>query len=519
MSALPRKQAPDAEQELFDQLVALAGKPYDFVYWAFDWGGPGLEDQEGPDIWQQKVLWDLQMGLVSFEMAIQGAIRSGHGVGKSALFSWLILWAMSTKEDTRGRVTANTKEQLMRVLWGELAKWHNLFIAKHLFKVTATAIFSADSEHEKTWRIDAIPWSKDNPEAFAGLHNYGKRLLYLFDEASAIPDSIWEVMDGATTDSNTEIIWYVAGNPTRNAGRFRDCWDKFDIANDNEEGLWHTYKVDARTCKLPNKKLIEKWRRSYGADSDFFRIRVKGDFPNASTEQLFPTEVIRLAMTREVQSQPWESLVAGLDVARYGPNANAYTLRRGKDARTPHHETWSGLSIIETGQKLVNLTHVHTPDATFVDEGGLGGGVVDYARSVNCPVIGINFGSKPGFYPDGTRVKNKRSEMLVTLLLWMKAGGCIENDEDLFDEFCSIEYSFDSKEAIAILSKEDMKVLGHKSPDRVDSHALTFALPISPRAWRSGEQRKVDYDPLSWDKVVEGVEPREKVKYPPGMWR
>jgi hypothetical protein len=38
--------------------------------------------------------------------------------------------------------------------------------------------------HEKTWRIDAIPWNEHNTEAFAGLHNQGKRILVVFDEAS-----------------------------------------------------------------------------------------------------------------------------------------------------------------------------------------------------------------------------------------------------------------------------------------------------------------------------------------------
>jgi hypothetical protein len=69
-------------------------------------------------------------------------------------------------------------------------------------------------------RADAIPWSEENTEAFAGLHNKGRR----FDEASAISDKIWEVSEGALTDEDTEIVWLAFGNPTRNPGRFRDCF-------------------------------------------------------------------------------------------------------------------------------------------------------------------------------------------------------------------------------------------------------------------------------------------------------
>ena len=68
-------------------------------------------------------------------------------------------------------------------------------MTKALFRMTATARFSLDPEHERTWRIDMIPWSEANPEAFAGLHNKGKRIIVVFDEASAIADVIWETVE------------------------------------------------------------------------------------------------------------------------------------------------------------------------------------------------------------------------------------------------------------------------------------------------------------------------------------
>ena len=58
--------------------------------------------------------------------AVRLAVASGHGIGKSALVSWIILWALSTLPDTRGVVTANTEGQLRTKTWPELAKWHAL---------------------------------------------------------------------------------------------------------------------------------------------------------------------------------------------------------------------------------------------------------------------------------------------------------------------------------------------------------------------------------------------------------
>ena len=483
------------ESEVIDLMAELKDRPLDFVYAAFPWGEPGtaLAEMTGPDTWQIAVLSDLQEGLITMDEAWRIAVRSGHGVGKSAFFSWLILWGISTLEDTRGRVTANTKEQLMRVLWGELSKWHQLFIGKFMFKVSATAIFSADPAHEKTWRIDAIPWSEENPEAFAGLHNYGKRIMILCDEASAIADVIWEVLDGATTDANTQIIWAVAGNPTRNSGRFRDCWDRFS-------GLWHSYQVDARSSAFSNKKQIAAWAEAWGEDSDFFRIRVRGEFPNAATTQLIPVETIRAGQMLEVQSQPWEPLILGVDVARFGNNESVAQFRRGRDARSMPVARWRGLSVVETANRISEMMQTHQPDAVFVDEGGVGGGVVDVLRSLGQKVIAVNFGIPASSRPQGTLVANKRAEMYVLLRDWLREGGRISANEDLYSDLVSIEYHYNKKQEIQLVSKEDMRSIGKKSPDWGDALALTFAFPVATAAWRrQGREVEQEYDPFSQD--------------------
>ncbi|MGZ5905641.1 MAG: terminase, partial [Reyranella sp.] len=123
--------------------------------------------------------------------AVRMAVASGHGIGKSALVAWIILWALSTVSDTRGIVTANTEGQLRTKTWPELAKWHALSTNKDWFTYTATSLhYSALPGRDKTWRVDAITWSENNTEAIAGLHNKGKRAFALFDEASSIADGV-----------------------------------------------------------------------------------------------------------------------------------------------------------------------------------------------------------------------------------------------------------------------------------------------------------------------------------------
>jgi hypothetical protein len=174
--------------------------PLGFVVWAFPWGEPGdLRYARGPEAWQAELLRRVGEGL-SPDHAVMEAVASGHGVGKSSLVAWLVLWAMSTSTDTRGVVTANTENQLKTKTWVELAKWYRLFIARSLFRLEATALFSVDEKRSRTWRTDMIPWSERNPEAFAGLHNQGRRVFVIMDEASTIPGIIWETARRSTRD-------------------------------------------------------------------------------------------------------------------------------------------------------------------------------------------------------------------------------------------------------------------------------------------------------------------------------
>src|SRR5215469_10547845 len=148
----------DKDHDLTEWLASVSDDPPRFVMGAFPWGEEGtrLENEPGPEQWQWDVLCDVRDGLITLNQAIQEATASGHGVGKSALVSWLILWAISTLSDTKGVVTANTETQLKTKTWAELGKWYHMFLAKHLFKLTATSLFQID--RERTWRIDMVPW-------------------------------------------------------------------------------------------------------------------------------------------------------------------------------------------------------------------------------------------------------------------------------------------------------------------------------------------------------------------------
>lgn len=467
-------------EDIGRQLVQLAGAcskdPLRFVRVAFPWGKDSLADWKGPDKWQEQVLTDIRDRLAREERmdgVLNEAVAAGHGVGKSALVAWLTLWALCTFPDTRGVITANTEAQLRTKTFAEISKWWGLCLFREWFTCSAMSIASRQPGHEKTWRIDAIPWSESRPEGFAGLHNADKRILVIFDEASAIVDPIWEVTEGALTDRKTQIFWCVFGNPTRSTGRFYECFNRF-------RKVWIHRHVDGRDAIGTNKKKIAEWARDYGEDSDFFKVRVKGEFPSASDLQFIARDIAEKAAHDSLPHVDYTRQVAilGLDVALFGDDSSVLFTRFGIDARSFGFKRYRGLDGWQLGAKVAEhyneLRKLGVGKIIInVDGGGVGAAPVAWLRANGYPVNSINFGLGA---TAADRYANLRAEMWGRMRDWLKEGGCIPDDDDLITDLTGVEYDYTPKNQILLEKKKDMKKRGLASPDTADALALTFAI-------------------------------------------
>ncbi len=513
------------EDKLTDFISNLHDDPLNYVNDIYAWGEGDLKDSTGPRQWQKEILAEIGGHLKNPETRFTPlliAIASGHGVGKSAAISMVCNWALSTNVDTKIVITANTESQLRTKTWPEITKWFRMAINSHWFKPTATSIYAISEGHERTWRADAITWSENNTEAFAGLHNKGRRIVLVFDEGSSISDKVWEVAEGAMTDENTEIIWLVFGNPTRNTGRFRECFGRY-------KHRWNHKQIDSRTVEGTNKAQIQKWVDDYGEDSDFVRVRVKGEFPRAGTMQFIASDIVGEARKRIPHTDLMDAFVMGVDVARFGDDQTVIAFRRGRDAVTVPWVKMRGADTMTVAAKISSLYNEHKPDAIFVDGGGVGGGVIDRLRMLHLPVIEVQFGGAPDratMKSEGDVVyANKRAEMWGTMKDWLK-GGSIPDSPDLEADLCGVEYGYTMKEgrdAIILEKKSDMKKRGLDSPDEGDALALTFSYTVEPTdhssiIGRKGQsQHQTHYDPLSLDYVKQdiGGGSNHKVDYDP----
>lgn len=506
--------------ELSDGIAEELAKGYDdplrFVLWAFPWGEtpelsivplpepwaskyPGCK--YGPDKWACEVLEEIgqQVRENKFDgihavKPIRHAIASGHGIGKSFLTACLVIWILATRPYSKGVVTATTGDQLKTKTFAEIAKWLKRSLVADMFTINAESITAVEAP--ESWRVDAQTCKEENSESFAGQHAASSTSFYIFDEASGVPDVIWEVAEGGLTDG--EPMMFVFGNPTRNTGRFRECFGK-------RSRVWRTRQIDSRSVFITNKEQIEEWRKEYGEDSDFFRYRVKGEFPSQSDKQFIPTGLVMEAARRDMPHNAATCAIIGVDVARFGDDDSVIYTRIGRGWLPI--KRFKGLSTTQLVAKVKKhydeVKALGFPrDRIFinVDEGGVGGGPKDQLRDDGYPVRGIQFGAGAD---DPKTYSRLREEMWGRMKLWLMDGGTIPNDQGLIDDLSAPEYDILPSGQIKLESKKDMKKRGLPSPDAADALALTFAykveeyIPLAELAFRNRSSGRRDYDPFA----------------------
>lgn len=480
----------EAQIELAKDIGSFTFDPVAYAWYAFPWGSGDLqgEGRDSPRKWQLEILDTIGKHLRDPETRHKPcliAVASGHGIGKSAAISMIAKWASDTSVDTKVAITANTEPQLRTKTMPEVAKWFQLSLTRDWFSVNAMSAHVNQKEHEKSWRLDALTWSETNTVAFQGLHNAGKRLLIIFDEASGIPEKIWEVTRGALTDQDTEIIWIAFGNPTEASGGFRDCF--------RPDSRWHTWHIDSRDVEGTNKELFDEWAEDYGEDSDFFKVRVRGLFPSLSKKQFFAEPDVDAAYGRhlEINQYDFAPKIIGVDPAWEGDDELVISLRQGLMSEILH-VMGKNDNDIQVATLLAHFEDEHQADAVFIDAGH-GTGIVSAGRTWNrnWQLVYFGGGSSDPACP------NKRAEMWNKLRLWLKEGGAIPPDPRLRDELLGAEIDTRDDGKFAPEPKRKMKKRGLWSPGRVDSLALTFAYPVSRKRDR-GLQNKVatDYNPF-----------------------
>jgi hypothetical protein len=420
------------------------------------------------------------------------AVSSGRGIGKSALVSWVTIWMLSTRIGSTTIISANSENQLRSVTWAEITKWLAMAMNSHWFEVSATRVMPAKwltelverdlKKGTRYWGVEGRLWSAENPDAYAGVHNFDG-VMVIFDEASGIDDAIWAVTSGFFTENTPNRFWCCFSNPRRNSGYFYECFN-------SKRDFWATKVVDARTVEGTDKATYQQIIDEYGPDSAQAYVEVYGQFPDAGDDQFIGLQVVEDAMAREKYKDNSAPIIVGVDPARFGADNTVIAVRQGRDIVTL--KRYKGDDTMTVVGYVIEAIDEYKPALVVIDEGGLGAGIVDRLKEQRYKIKGVNFGNRsknPMMYG------NLRAQMWGDMREWLKTAS-IPSDRFLKTDLISPMMKPDSKGAIFLESKKDMKSRGLASPDAADAIAVTFAFPVAHREYVEKKSNRA-YSPNS----------------------
>ena len=411
-----------------------------------------------PDPWQEELL-----------DAVQGkdrkiSVRAGHGVGKSAGASWVIIWYFLMKHPCKIVLTAPTSSQLFDALFSEVKSWIKKLPdgLQELLEVTSDRIVLLSAPQDAF--ISCRTARAEQPEAMAGVHS--DHVLLVIDEASGIPEKVFEAAAGSMSGESATTL--MLGNPVRTSGTFYESHNRL-------KSEWTTMHVSCVDSPRVSDKFVQEMAIKYGEESSAYAVRVLGEFPKIDDDTVISMGLVEDAQNRDVEMSELTPKIWGLDVARFGRDRSVLAERQGTVINWI--KDWKGKDLMElTG--LVNALYEKLPPSQrpveiCVDSIGIGAGVVDRLRELGLPVKGINVSESPSMR--GSYI-NLRAELWFRFKEFLEARDCkIPKDESLFAELVSPRYSFNSSGKLKIESKDDMRKRGLPSPDKADAVILTLA--------------------------------------------
>lgn len=483
-----------AQRDLHQMVASFATDPLGFVCRMYTWP---IHNEPGPDAFQRDFLrWvgeqvrQRRFNGIDPVLPIRGGISSGHGPGKTVLTAWLTHWIMSTREYCRGTITANTNDQLERKTWAAVREWYQWLLNKSWFEINAKVMFRHGCR--ATWNVAPQSCAEENSEAFAGQHAKGSTSFYCIDEASAVPDKIWEVAEGGLATGEPMIFAF--GNPTRNTGEF------YRIAFGDKRERWHVRVLDSRESKFHNRALIQQWLEDYSGneDADFIRVRVRGLPPNADELQYIPASLVHQAQLAVAQVLADEPLVCGVDVSGGGNAMTVAMFRKGFDARSIRPIVLTGeQTTAHDGQlvvaKLAQVLQEHDIAAMNIDR-AFGAAIVARLRDMGYrQVFETNFGAPA---PDD-RCENLRAYMWKGVKDNLPRLALDQHDTRLAMDLCGPGYHLNKRNRLCLESKASMVARGVASPDRGDALALTYAVTVAPKVRRPTKWGAVSQSPFA----------------------
>lgn len=414
--------------------------------------------------------WQKEALLLYANYGCKLAIRSGHGVGKTAFLSWLAIHHLLTHFPSKVPCTAPSSHQLFDLLWAEISKWTRAIPTpiKSLLDIKSDRIELMGYERECF--IVARTARKETPEAFQGFH--GDNLLFIVDESSGVDDIIFEVAEGALTSPGAKIV--ETGNPTRASGHFADVFKK--------DSSYRRITVSSENVPGVSKKWLSEMENKYGRDSNRYRFRVLGLPPTSDTDSFIDGELVELATNKKISPQIY-CPIWGLDPARFGHCKSALAKRQG-NLLSENIKFWNNKDSKELAQLVIEEYVItddnYKPSEICVDVIGIGSGVYDrlceFVKDMGLSVLITPVNTGTSSLMDEHLHLNYKVDLWTQCRDWfVKRNTSVPDQVDFKEQLCSVGYKYTTNGKLRMQSKEELMNEGIDSPDLADAFVLTFA--------------------------------------------
>jgi len=433
-------------------------------------------------------------------------VNAGHGVGKTSSAATLVNWFLDTNDPVLVLTTAPTWNQVRTLLWKEIrSQRRNKGLVGN---IKQTEISISDDRF-------AIGLSTDDETKFQGHHS--PNILIVIDEGPGVDPKIYQAVESIRVGENNRLL--SLGNPVsqydahellsekRGAYAMRiSCLEHPNVVQRqeiipgavtydwvDEHVLEWCEPVDPPGSEVEELELVKSgyfwWNEQYYRASPIAMSKILGLPPPVAEDQIISLAAIQGAHNRYLEtSKPMKNMTVqvGVDVARFGVDENVVYENWGGYVLPPH--TWSGISTVDTANRIWKIVTSIRSDGKsknanirvrlLVDEGGVGGGVVDYIRdqilaNETAPwfqLMPVQFGGSP---LNGIRFANKRAEMYYGIREALKEVA-VAPDDRLDRELMEHRYKIDNSGRILIESKDSIKKRLGRSPDRADAFVMAI---------------------------------------------
>jgi len=312
-------------------------------------------------------------------------------------------------------------------------------------------------------------FSSDSVEALRGITADAA----ILDECALFEEYVYKVTQGRLRRGVLPMQTFLTTTP-----RGTDNWI-YDISLRDATEFIHQKMVDNYFLK---QEFLDQMLLDYEGDEQLMRQELEASFEDFADDNVIihPT-LIKEARTRKAykEKDPNSQRIAGMDLARYGKDYNAFVLRHGDEVL--HYEKWNGVGAVDNEDRIVSLVIAHEVDVLVVDGAGLGGPIFDHLSQKLkgvCEVIDYN-----GVYKTmsrNSRYANARAESWFLMKNWLEYGSLPDSND--FSDLSVLTYRLNNSNKIVLKSKDELRSENKKSPDMGDSLSLTFSSKVKKKS-------------------------------------